>query len=750
MKMPATSPLRLAITLFTVLAFSAGAIAEDKQSDAQTTQSPKDSKTEMKTTMTPELLWQMGRLGDVALSPDGSQIAYTVKHYSLEENAGTTTLYIMDLSQKNETSVIEDWDSIGSIQWSSLAGDPQIFFEGKTKSETTPDESTKGETTDESANAGQTVTQAWVFNVANKETTQITSIKDGISNLKVSPNGKRIAFTVRVKMKQEVKDIFPDLPKADARIIDSLMYRHWNTWDDYKFSHIHVAELNSDQSSGDALDLMDGIEADCPVGHFGGSEQFDWSPDGTKIAFTMKNITDGTKWAQSTDSNVYVIDVKQGATPKLISDDMAGYDRNPVYSPDGNFIAFSSMKRAGFEADRARVMIYDVNSEEISEATKGLDQNAHQTIWSDDSKSILFTSESLGTQQIYKLEVSQSQDAEGRELQQITQGRYNWSLIAANKDGDTIYAKRSDMLRPDEIYKIEASNANPSQITTINDAIYEKLDLPTIEERFVTATDGKKIQTWVIYPADLEPNGFDPFQEQPRPMLLYCQGGPQAQVGQNFSWRWNFHLMAAQGYIVAAPNRRGLPGFGQKWNDDISGDWGGQAMQDLIAVADDVASENYVDNDRLAAVGASFGGYSIYWLMGHHEDRFKAMIAHCGVFNLESMYGSTEELFFVNWDMGGPYWASEELKSKYQDFSPHQFVKNWDTPLLVIHGQQDFRVPVTQGMEAFTVAQVQNVPSRFLYFPDEGHWVTSPQNSVLWHRVFFDWLQRYCEPSEKN
>ena len=736
------SPLlmRLALLAFTVSGFCFEANAQN----VSTQQPLKNTKTKMKNRMTPELLWKMGRLSDAAVSPDGSKIAYTVKRYSLEENTGTSTLHVTDLNAGSDIKVIEDWKSIGSLQWFSSADRQQIYFEGQKNSPSPSAVEPKETSSSEPENEIESKTQAWVLDVGSKETTQITSIEEGISNLKVSPDGKRIAFTIRVKMKQEVKDIYPDLPKADARIIDSLMYRHWNVWDDYKFSHIHIAELNSDKSSGDTFDLMEGIESDCPVGPFGGSEQFDWSPDGTEIAFTMKNIDDGTKWAQSTDTNVYVVQAKKGAKPILISEDMAGYDRAPSYSPNGKFIAFSSMERAGFESDRARVMIYDVKSQRTFEATKGLDQNAHQTTWSADSRSIIFTSETNGTQQIYRLGLPQSKDDESPKLQTISSGRYNWSLIESKKDGDTIFAKRSDMLRPNEIYKLDASNGDAAQITNINDEIYKNLELPTVEERFVTATDGEKIQTWVIYPSDLEPNGFDPFQEQPRPMLLYCQGGPQAQVGQNFSWRWNFHLMAAQGYIVAAPNRRGLPGFGQKWNDDISGDWGGQAMQDLIAVADDVASESYVDNDKLAAVGASFGGYSIYWLMGHHENRFKAMIAHCGVFNLESMYGSTEELFFVNWDMGGPYWASEELKSKYQDFSPHQFVKDWDTPLLVIHGQQDFRVPVTQGMEAFTVAQVQNIPSRFLYFPDEGHWVTSPQNSVLWHRVFFDWLQRYC------
>ncbi len=696
----------------------------------------------MKKRMTPELLWQLGRLGDVAVSPDGSRIAYTVVNYRLEENSGLTDLHLIDMASGSDTIVLQGWASLGALQWHPSETSQRIYFEGQ--QETTEDQAEKesNATSEQVENkrddANTDSPQAWYLNVEDNSTVEVTSIKDGISNLKLFPDGTGIAFTTRVKMKQEVVDLYPDLPKADARIIDSLMYRHWNRWDDFKFSHLHIGELNEDGCCGSTFDLMEGIEADCPVGPFGGSEQFAVSPDGSEIAFTMKNITDGTKWAQSTDSNVYVIAVQAGAKPKIISDTMAGYDRNPVYSPDGKSIAFSSMERAGFESDRSRVMIYDRATEKKHEATQGLDQNAHHVIWSADSKSIFFNSETGGTQQIYKLAIDQNSPA-ADSLRALTSGRFHWSIVDVAGDGSKIFAKRADMLRPNELFAVDPADGTGSALTKINDQIYQELELPTIEERFVEATDGKKIHTWVIHPI-----GFDAAQSKQWPMLLYCQGGPQAQVGQSFSWRWNFHLMAAQGYVIAAPNRRGLPGFGQQWNDQISGDWGGQAMQDLLSVSDNVAAEPYVDQDKVAAIGASFGGYSIYWLMGHHEDRFHAMIAHCGVFNLESMYGSTEELFFVNWDLGGPYWDNPTLKDKYQKFSPHQFVKDWDTPLLVIHGEKDFRVPVTQGMEAFTVAQVKDIPSRFLYFPEEGHWVMSPQNSVLWHRVFFDWLNRFC------
>lgn len=712
--------------------------------------------------MTPERLWQLRRLQSTALSPDGKRIAYTIGQFDLHQNTGSVSLHVVDITSGKDVSVLENWSSIGSLQWVASEENPRIFFVGKKQ----PTEHEDAETSDRSSTiktqSGEQEPQVWWVRLGKKEAQRITSVSGGVGVLKLSPAGNRIAFSTRIKMRPEVNELYEDLPKADARIIDSLMYRHWDKWDDYKFSHIHIADVPVDGECGEmasdevacdnVFDLMAGVEADCPVGPWGGGEQFDWSPDGAEIAFTMKHITDGTQWAQSTNTDVYVIDVPPKGTnrsasgvakkPFNLTAQMQGYDRNPLYSPDGKWIVFSSMQRPGFEADRARVMIYDRKNKVTRELTQAMDQNAHHVVWASDSQSIYFESEVQGTQQIFQLPVTMS--LEGRDITPavaiaVTSGRFHWTMVGEICDSQSVIAKRSDMLRPDEIFRVDREENSVTAISKINDDVYRTLELPTVEAHWVEASDGKQIHAWVIRPI-----GFDAGQEKQWPMLLYCQGGPQAQVGQNFSWRWNFHLMAAQGYVVVAPNRRGLPGFGQQWNDQISGDWGGQAMRDLVSVTDHFSSQPTIDSKRVAAVGASFGGYSIYWMMGHHEDRFAAMIAHCGVFNLESMYGSTEELFFVDWDLGGPYWASEKLKQDYRDFSPHQFVKKWDTPLLVIHGQQDFRVPVTQGMEAFTAAQVKNVPSRFLYFPHESHWVTSPQNSVLWHRVFFDWLDRYC------
>ncbi len=705
--------------------------------------------------MTPELLWKLARLGEAVISKDGSTVAYTVNSYSLEENSGKTALHLLDLKTGSDTAIIENWDSISSIQWHGENGQSRIYFEGSggdDKEEQAsavdgalrPTASDSTAADDEEENKGHSETkatnQAWYLDVKTRATVQVTSIPDGISNLKVSPNGKRLAFTAGVKMEAEPKEIYPDLPNANARIIDALMYRHWNEWSDYKFSHIFISAINDEGCCGTTFDLMDGIEADCPVPPFGGSQQFAWSPDGTEIAFTLKNVDD---WAQSTNSDIYIVKAEPDQSPVNISKGNLGYDLEPVYSPDGKSIAFRSMQRAGFESDRSRIMLYDRQTKQIRELTAGLDQSAHGLSWSSDAAKIIFTSETQGTEQIYALDTSAVAGREGRGLKTLTQGRYNWAVADVVAEDRYLLVTRMDMIRPRELFLLDTDDASVETLTHLNDKIYENLELPIVEERFVEATDGEKIHTWVIHPPD-----FDPVSTKQWPLLTYCQGGPQSQIGQWFSYRWNFHLMAAHGYVVVAPNRRGLPGFGQRWNDQISKDWGGQAMKDLLSATDNLIAEPYIDKSKVAAVGASFGGYSVYWLMGQHEKRFSAMIAHCGVFNLESMYGSTEELFFMDWDMGGPYWKSDKLKRRYEQFSPHQAVRNWDTPLLIIHGQKDFRVPVTQAMEAFTAAQVKKVPSRFLYFPEEGHWVQTPQNGVLWHRVFFDWLKKYCPPHD--
>ncbi|MEM8680715.1 MAG: S9 family peptidase, partial [Planctomycetota bacterium] len=621
------------------------------------------------------------------------------------------------LKTKESRALLTDWSSIGDVHFAKSPFGERIFFSGAS-----------GEIEDQSP-------QAWSLNPVDGGVVQLSDLEDGLANLKVSPTGTHLAFTIDVKLDDEVTDTYEDLPEADARIIDGLMYRHWNAWHDYKYSHLCVAAINDAGKMDEPIDLMEGLKVDCPVPPFGGSEQFNWAPDGKQIAYTMKDVAD---WAESTNSDVYLTDLDEPGTRVNISKGMEGYDNDPVYSPDGKLLAFHSMQRPGFEADRNRIMIYDLATKGINDATAGLDQTAHGGTWLPDSSGLLFVSETQGTNQVFKTTFA------NKKTVQVSQGQYNWGLVDVLPSGEQAIVTQTSMIRPAELAVLTLKDGVFQTLTDINGEIFAHLELPTVEERWVEATDGKKIHCWVIYPPE-----FDPAKKYP--LLTYCQGGPQGQIGQWFSYRWNFHLMAAEGYVVLAPNRRGLPGFGREWNDQISKDWGGQAMQDILAATDDMVKEPYIDKKHVAAIGASFGGYTVYWMMGNADDRFCCMIAHCGVFNLESMYGGTEELFFVNWDMGGPYWQSDKIKKDYERFSPHEYVEAWKTPLMVIHGEKDFRVPVTQGMEAFTAAQVQGVESRFLYFPEEGHWVMSPQNGVLWHRLFFDWLDKYMGVKpEKN
>ncbi len=685
------------------------------------------------TTMTPELLWQLGRLGESSVSESQSQIAYTVRRYDLAENSGKSTLHLLDIAAGKSRPIVEQWPSLNSVQWSTFDDQPVLYFIGiPAESDDEPADSHSADD-DSDSESNEDVPQVWRYRVSDGSLQQVTEVEDGVANLKVSPSGKHIAFTIDIKMDEDVNERHPDLPKAEARVIDNLMFRHWNAWHDFKYSHLHVASIGDDGLARSTVDLMEGMRVDCPVPPFGGSEQFAWSPEGNEICYTAKIVE---RWAESTNSDLFIVRLNENGA-KIgdavnITQGMEGYDNDPFYSPNGKWIAFHSMQRPSFESDRNRIMLFDRQTKNISELTRGLDQNANHAMWSTDSTGVLFVSEYRGSNQIFRMDVGADSAT------QLTEGPFNWDLVDIGANENHLFATKTSMLRPAEIHSVSLLDKSDEQLTTVNNDIYENLALPTIGERWVDATDGKRIHCWVIYPAD-----FD--ESKSYPMLTYCQGGPQGQVGQWFSYRWNFHLMAANGYVVLAPNRRGLPGFGRAWNDQISGDWGGQAMQDLLSATDNMLDEPYIDRKRVAAVGASFGGYTVYWMMGNHQDRFAAMIAHCGVFNLESMYGATEELFFVNWDLGGPYWKSRDIQRGYDQFSPHRFVRNWKTPLMVIHGERDFRVPVTQGLEAFTAAQVQNVPSRFLYFPSEGHWVLQPQNGVLWHREFFSWLDTFCK-----
>ena len=652
--------------------------------------------------LTPEKLWQLGRVSIDAVSPDGESVLYGVTRYNLEANRGNRDLFIIpaDGGQVRKITAFEGSEYNGKFR---------------------PDGKRIGFISGESGSA-----QLWEMNPDGSDMKQVTNIEGGITGFYYSPAGDKLLFTQEVKIDATLTELYPDLPKADARIIDDLMYRHWNEWEDGYYSHIFLVEYDNGAIKGEPLDIMKGERFDAPLKPFGGMEQIAWSPNGFLVAYTCKKLT-GADYAVSTNSDIYLYDLQAEKTTNL-TEGMPGYDMNPAFSPDSKFIVWNSMEKAGYESDRNRIFLAEPGKADRHEVTAGLDQNANTPVWSEDGKELYFTSEIQGTIQLCAMTVGEEK------YRQITDGAHNINAFEQTKKGFVV--EKVSISSPAELYKLD-SKGKLEAITTTNESILAPIAMGKVEKRMVKATDGEEILTWVIYPPD-----FDESKEYPA--LLYCQGGPQSTVSQFFSYRWNFQLMAAKGYIVVAPNRRGLPSFGQQWNEDISLDWGGQAMDDLLSAIDDVKQEPYVDDNRLGAVGASFGGYSVYWLAGNHEKRFKALISHCGLFNLESWYGSTEELFFANQDVGGAYWdLNRNTNTSYQIHSPHKYVGNWDAPILVIHGEKDFRVPIGEGIQAFQAAQLQGVPSRFLYFPNEGHWVMGPQNGLLWHRVFFDWLDRW-------
>jgi dipeptidyl aminopeptidase/acylaminoacyl peptidase len=666
------------------------------------------------TRVTPELLWQIARISDDRVSPDGVSVVFGVTQYDLAANRGNRDLYVMRLPSLNPKG--KEALKMGSPI--RLTNTP----EGEQNARWRPDGKRIGFL---SAKSGSM--QLWEVNPDGSGLAQISEFEGGVANFDYSPDGKHISFTQDVKLDQTVADVYPDLPKADARIIDDLLYRHWDSWHDFAYSHVFYADYQDGKVSN-PVDIMAGERFDCPLQPHGGGEHITWSRDGQQIAYTSKK-KNGKEAAFSTNADIYLYDLASKSTQN-ITEGMMGYDVEPLYSPDGTKLAWLSMERDGYEADRNRIFIADFKGGTKMELTKGFDQNAGHLSWSRDGSKIYFISDVRGTQQVYQAEIK------GGKISPVSEGRHNYNSIA--QAGDLLVGQQCNISYPTELWTIDPQTGKQSPLTHFNDALLKEVTWGGVRERIVKTSDGKDLLAWVIYP----PN-FDPAKKYPT--LLYCQGGPQSQVSQFFSYRWNFQLMANNGYIVIAPNRRGLPGFGQAWNEEISGDWGGQAIRDYLSTIDDLAKEPYVDKERLGAVGASYGGYSVYQLAGVHNKRFKTFIAHCGLFNLESWYPSTEEMFFADWDLKGPYWKNPAPKS-YAQFSPQKFVQNWDTPILVIHGEKDFRVPVSEGMQAFGVAQMKDIPSRFLYFPEEGHWVMGPQNSVLWHRVFFDWLGRTLKP----
>ncbi len=651
--------------------------------------------------MTPEVLWSFGRVGSVQLSPDQRTIAFGVSFYDVDKNSGNSEIFTMPVKGGEATNITNTKTGEYSHQWR-------------------PDGKKIGYLSTESGSL-----QLWEMNPDGSKRKQISSVEGGVTGFKYSPDQQKVLFTKDVKLDQTVNELHPDLPKADARIETDLMYRHWDKWHDYTYSHIFIADYDGNSIKNET-DIMEGERYDSPMEPFGGMEQINWSPDSKKVAYTCKKMT-GKEYALSTNSEIYVYDLDTKETINLTGG-LMGYDKNPVYSPNGKMIAWESMEREGYEADQNRLFILNFESGERKDYTANFDQDVHSLTWTDDSQSIYFTSDYHARFQIYNLNI------ENGDIKQITKGKHNYQSVIPG-DEILIGAKQS-MSMPTEIYSIHPETGEENQLSFINENLLNQLEFGNVEERWIKTTDNKDMLVWVIYP----PN-FDP--EKKYPALLYCQGGPQSSVSQFFSYRWNFQMMAANDYIIVAPNRRGVPSFGQEWNEQISGDYGGQNMKDYFSAIDALAKEPFVDENNLGAVGASYGGYSVFWIAGNHDGRFDAFIAHDGIFNFESMYLQTEEMFFVNWDYGGPYW-DKSTKETY-DNSPHKFVDKWDTPIMVVHGQKDYRVIFTQGMSAFNAAQLRNIPSKFLYYPNENHWVLRPQNGILWQREFFSWLDKWLK-----
>ena len=647
--------------------------------------------------LTPEILWSLGRVGGIQLSPNSKYVTYTITYYNIENNKSSNDIYSIRVNGGNAVKLTDTPEKESNVIWR-------------------PNGKKIGYITSKSGDK-----QIWEMYPDGTDNKQISNISGGISNFKYSPTENKIIYIKSIKLDRDIHDLFPDLPLSNARLETDLMYRHWDEWHDYSYDHVFIADYKNGKI-GDGKDIIEGEKFDID-----GLNQMTFSPDGKFIAYSCKKLK-GKDFALSTNSDIYLFDIKNRITTNL-TEGMMGYDKNPMFSPDGKSITWNSMERDGYEADRNRIFVMNLKTGSKVELSVGLDRNCNSPQWSKDGKTIYFSSPEKGTYQLYSIDVAT------KSLRQITSGQHNYYSFISSKNH--IIASKASMSAPHELYKIDINTGEDIALTSINKEILNNIQMGDVKERLVKTTDGKDMLVWMIYPPNFDSN-------KKYPALLYCQGGPQGTVSQFWSIRWNFQLMAANGYVIVAPNRRGLPSFGQEWNEQISGDWGGQAMIDLLSAIDDIKNEPYIDENRLGAVGASFGGYSVYWLAGNHNKRFKAFIAHAGLFNLESWYNTTEEMFFANWDLKGSFWEVNRSDTWETD-SPHEYITNWNTPILVIHGGKDFRVPESEGMQAFQAAQLQNISSQFLYFPDENHWVLNPQNGILWQRVFFQWLDQWLK-----
>ena len=679
--------------------------------------------------MTPEALWAMGRIGGAQASPDGKQVVYQVGYYSVKENKSHQILYVMDADGKNKRQLTTSAKSETDATWIENGQKIAYLFGG----------------------------QVWKMDADGSNKQQLTHSKADIEGFKFSPDGKRVILIKSIPYYGTIKKNPDDLPLTTGMVITDMNYRHWDHYVE-SIPHPYVAQV-TENGIDEGKDILEGEPYECPMAPFGGVEQLAWSPDSKQIAYTCRK-REGLAYAISTDSDIYLYDIDSQATRNLCKpanyqepaidptktmatqavnhqdgDFNVGYDQNPKFSPDGKYVAWQSMKHNGYESDRNRLLVYNLATGEKQYVTESFDTNVDEFCWGNDSQTLYFLACWHACVNVYQTNLK-------GQVSQITDGWYDYGSVQLLGNTKKLLVTRHSMSHPDDIYSI-ALKKKPeiTQLTDENKHIFDQLEIGKIQQRWVKTTDGKEMLVWVILPPH-----FD--ETKKYPTLLFCEGGPQSPVSQFWSYCWNFQIMAAHGYVVIAPNRRGLPGFGSEWNEKVSGDWTGQCMNDYLSAIDDAAANlPFVDRERLGAVGASFGGFSVYYLAGHHDKRFKCFIAHDGAFNLESMYTDTEEAWFSNWEYDDAYWNKDQTDRARRTYenSPHKAVDNWDTPILCIHGEKDYRINANQGFGAFNAARMKGIPAELLLFPDENHWVLKPQNGILWQRTFFNWLDRWLK-----
>ncbi|OJV39342.1 MAG: peptidase S9 [Bacteroidales bacterium 36-12] len=689
--------------LFLIVMMSATILATSCKSNENTNIIGKQNPTIVNGILTPDVLWAFGRVGGLSISPDKSKILYTVTYYSIAENKGNTEIFTMNIDGSDKKQITHTSTREGAAKWIN-DGKSIAFLSNESGSY-----------------------QLWIMDANGNKRKQITNREGGIGDFLFSPDESKILFFADVKVKPSIAYKYPDLPLATGVIADDLMYKHWDEWVT-SAPHPFIADFDGNNISNE-IDILEGEPFESPMKPMGGIEQLTWSSDGKTIAYTCRKKT-GKEYAISTNSDIYFYELESRNTINM-TEGMLGYDINPVFSPDGKWLAWESQERDGYESDKHRLFVLNIQTGERRDLSINFEQNAESLAWSDDSKSIYFVSVWHGVSQIYMA------DIETGEIKKITSGVHDYNSVITAKD--MLVGVKCSMSKPNEIYAINKGTGEEKELSYENKDILDQLEMGRVEERWITTTDNKHMLTWVIYPPHFDAN-------KKYPTILYCQGGPQSPVSQFWSYRWNMQTFAANGYIIVAPNRRGLPGFGKEWNEQISGDYGGQNMKDYFSAIDALSKEPFVDEERLGCIGASYGGFSVYWLAGHHEKRFKAFIAHAGIFNLEQQYLETEELWFANWDMGGAYWDKKNaIAQRTYENSPHLFIEKWDTPILVTHGEKDYRILASQGMAAFNAAVIRGVPAKLLVFPDENHWISKPQNGILWQRTFAEWLDKWLK-----